>query len=70
MIRDAECLMLRWFLVVTAVCLPLLAHAQSQQQTETQYQAFQANTIWPRAKSAGVSRATFDKALKGKTLNW
>lgn len=62
--------MLRWFLVVTAVCLPLLAHAQSQQQTETQYQAFLANTIWPRAKSAGVSRATFDNALGGKTLNW
>ena len=62
--------MLRWFLIVTAVCLPLAALAQSQQQTEAQYQAFLAKTIWPKAKAAGVSRSTYDNALKGKTLNW
>ncbi|MEM8540451.1 MAG: lytic murein transglycosylase, partial [Pseudomonadota bacterium] len=62
--------MLRRILFAIAVCLPVTAFAQSQQKSETQYQAFLQNQIWPKAKAAGVSRATFDGALKGKTLNW
>ena len=62
--------MLRCILFAIALCVPLTACAQSQQKTEAQYQTFLQNKIWPKAKAAGVSRGTFDVALKGKTLNW
>jgi len=41
------------------------AHADLQGQYET----FLENTIWPKARSAGVSRATFDRAMGQKRLN-
>lgn len=62
--------MLRCILIAIVLCLPLPAFAQSQQQAEVQYQTFLQKKMWPRAKAAGVSRSTFDAALKGKTLNW
>lgn len=62
--------MVRCILIAIVLCLPLPAFAQSQQQAEVQYQTFLQKKMWPRAKAAGVSRSTFDAALKGKTLNW
>lgn len=62
--------MLRCILLIVIFVWPLAAFAQSQQQTEAQYQAFLQNKIWPKAKAAGVSRKTFDSALQGKSLNW
>jgi len=41
------------------------AHADLQGQYET----FLETTIWPKARSAGVSRATFDRAMGQKRLN-
>jgi lytic murein transglycosylase len=37
---------------------------------EAQFQAWLIADIWPEAKAAGVSRATFDKAFSGVTLDW
>ncbi|WP_349363699.1 MAG: lytic murein transglycosylase [Roseitalea porphyridii] len=41
------------------------AHADLQGQYET----FLETTIWPKARAAGVSRATFDRAMGQKRLN-
>lgn len=60
---------LRFLIVLMAVIFPATAHAQSA-KVEAQYQTFLNNTIWPKAKGAGVSRATFERVLGGKKLNW
>ena len=39
-------------------------------RVEAEFQAWLKSDIWPEAKAAGVSRATFDKALSGVTLDW
>ena len=39
-------------------------------RVEGAFQAWLTADIWPEAKAAGVSRATFDKALAGVTLDW
>ena len=39
-------------------------------RVEAQFQAWLTADIWPEAKAAGVSRATFDRALAGVTLDW
>nr|WP_245412362.1 lytic murein transglycosylase [Notoacmeibacter ruber] len=44
--------------------------AQDRQAVERQYQTWLQNDIWPAAKADGVSRATFDKAFRGVSLNW
>lgn len=44
---------------------PGSAHADLQGQ----YATFLETTIWPKARSAGVSRATFDRAMGQKRLN-
>ncbi|MEL6436320.1 MAG: lytic murein transglycosylase [Pseudomonadota bacterium] len=37
--------------------------------TNAEYRSFLEGTIWPMARKEGVSRATFDRALGGATLN-
>jgi lytic murein transglycosylase len=37
---------------------------------ETQFQQWITATVWPEAKDARVSRATFDRAFAGVTLDW
>lgn len=37
---------------------------------ERQFQKWLTAEIWPEAKAAGVSRATFDRAFAGTTLDW
>ncbi len=37
---------------------------------ETQFRTWLQETVWPRARAAGVSRATFDSAFAGVSLNW
>lgn len=44
--------------------------AASRAQTEAQFQKWLASDVWRAAKANGVSRGTFDSALKGITLNW
>ncbi len=46
------------------------AAAPDRAGVEAQFQAWLIADIWPEAKAAGVSRATFDKALYGVTLDW
>lgn len=65
------------FARIAATCLLLVAgiayaHAETPYRTrvEAQFRAWLISDIWPQAKSAGVSRATFDRALKGVTLDW
>lgn len=54
-------------LVIALTCLfPFAAHAAA---TDADYRSFLEGTIWPAARAEGVSRATFDAALGGKTLN-
>ncbi len=44
--------------------------APDRAAVEAQFQKWLVSDIWPDAKAAGVSRATFDKALAGVTLDW
>nr|WP_189503624.1 lytic murein transglycosylase [Tianweitania populi] len=58
-------------LVPTFIALILLsfssaAHAQS---VDAQFRTWLDQSLWPDAKAAGVSRATFDAAFKGVTPN-
>ncbi len=61
--------------IATAVLLLLAGiaaavAAANRSEVESQFQAWLVSDIWPEAKAAGVSRATFDKALAGVTLDW
>ncbi|WP_306152867.1 lytic murein transglycosylase [Roseovarius sp. MMSF_3281] len=49
---------------------PLPATAQNRAQVEAQFQNWLSQTLWPRAKAKGVSRATFNAAFDGIRLNW
>ncbi|MDQ2095525.1 lytic murein transglycosylase [Rhodalgimonas zhirmunskyi] len=60
-----------------ALCLTLLfatsgtvTVAQDKARIEQQFQGWLEQTIWPRARAKGVSRATFDAAFDGVRLNW
>ncbi len=46
------------------------AAAPDRARIEADFQAWLNSDIWPQAKAAGVSRATFDRALGGVTLDW
>ena len=50
--------------------IPAAHAAPSKAAVEQQFQAWLANDLWPEAKGAGVSRAAFDKAVAGLSLNW
>ncbi len=59
---------------ILATCLLLLASpalaAVDRPAVEGAFQAWLQSDIWPEAKAAGVSRATFDAATKGLTIDW
>ncbi|MDK3020192.1 lytic murein transglycosylase [Pseudodonghicola flavimaris] len=46
------------------------ALAQNRAGVERQFQSWLQRTVWPAARAEGVSRATFDRAFDGVTLNW
>jgi len=59
--------------IVTCIALaaaPLSAVAQDRPSVERQFQSWLQQTIYPRAARDGVSRATFDAATAGISLNW
>ena len=66
--------------VIQAVCwtallltISLLDHANAavdRRGLERDFSQWVANDIWPEAKAAGVSRQTFETALRGVTLDW
>lgn len=63
-----------WVRVMCGLCLALLAApayaAPSKAQVEQQYRSWLERDLWPEAKSAGISRAIFDQAFAGVTINW
>lgn len=46
------------------------AAAPGRSRVEAGFRAWLAADVWPEAKAAGISRATFDRALGGVTLDW
>ena len=57
-------MIIRWFAVLAIVLAPYLpARAQAPQQTFAEFVA----KLWPDAQDKGVTRATFDLALRGVT---
>ena len=58
-------------LFATMFASALTVHAAvDRKATERGFQAWLQKDIWPEARAAGVSRQTFDAALKGVTLDW
>lgn len=62
-------------MIRTLLCLLLLVtsgqvFAQDRGAIERQFQNWLKDTILPQARSAGVSRRTFNSAFSGVTLNW
>ncbi|MBU2358822.1 MAG: lytic murein transglycosylase [Alphaproteobacteria bacterium] len=56
-------------LILLLLC-PATAFAQTRAAVEGQFRTWLDQTVWPRASRQGVSRATFDTAFQGVTLNW
>lgn len=57
-------------LLAALAVLPAAAAALDRGAAERQFRVWLAETVWPRARAEGVSRATFDAALRGVELNW
>ncbi|RYH09231.1 lytic murein transglycosylase [Tropicimonas sp. IMCC6043] len=57
-------------LLATLGLLPATAPAQDRASVEAGFRNWLVQEIWPRAKAQGVSRATFDAAFDGVTLDW
>jgi len=57
-------------LLIALSLVPGAARALDRAAVERQFGAWLVQTVWPRARAAGVSRKTFDTALGGVTLNW
>ncbi|MBB4093652.1 lytic murein transglycosylase [Ochrobactrum pecoris] len=56
-------------LVAGLAISPAIA-APSKAQIESQYRTWLEKDLWPEAKAAGVSRAVFDQAFAGVSINW
>ena len=56
-------------LLALLLASPALA-AVDRPAVERDFQAWLQSDIWPEAKAAGVSRATFDAATRGLTIDW
>ncbi|MBP0484763.1 lytic murein transglycosylase [Sagittula salina] len=62
---------LRAILLAFLVCLHgLPIRAQDRAAVEHQFRGWLEQTIWPTARGKGVSRATFDSAFDGVSLDW
>lgn len=55
--------------VATAVPVPASA-AVDRNAIERQFQSWLVSNVWPEARAAGITRATFDRALGGVALDW
>lgn len=56
-------------LLASLAISPAIA-APSKAQIESQYRNWLEKDLWPEAKAAGVSRAVFDQAFAGVSINW
>ncbi len=63
-----------WRIVLSLACIGMLMRgaiaAPDHAAIERQFQAWLANDLWPEARAAGVSKATFDKAFERVALDW
>lgn len=59
-----------YHLFVCAILAPSLAASQDRSAITAEFRVWLEQRIWPRAQTAGVSRATFDAALKQVNLNF
>jgi lytic murein transglycosylase len=57
-------------LALSLVLLSLPVMAQDRPAVERQFRAWLDDTVWPRARAAGVSRATQEAAFEGVSLMW
>ena len=64
-----RCTKLAFALAVTLAVSPAVA-APTKAQVESQYRNWIEKDLWPEAKEAGVSRAVFDQAFAGVSINW
>lgn len=55
-------------LILSIMSLP--AMAQDRATVERQFRVWLEDTVWPRARAAGVARATHEAAFQGVTLMW
>ncbi len=62
--------LLKTLLICGLSLLPLPAFALDKAAVEKQFHGWIETEIWPQAKASGVSRANFDAAFAGVTLNW
>lgn len=61
----------RVILVLLSLCLLCTQSiAQNRASVERQFRAWLEQSVFPRARAEGVSRATFDAAFAGVKLNW
>ncbi len=58
------------FLLIVVGGVDAGAQTPYRTRVEAQFQAWLVSDIWPEAKTAGVSRATFERAFNGVTLDW
>lgn len=56
--------------MVALIGFALQALAVDKAATERAFQTFLTDDIWPEASAAGVSRSTFDQAMRGVKLDW
>lgn len=58
------------FALAIALGLSAPATAQDRVAIERQFHTWLDETVWPRARARGVTRATFDLSTAGLALNW
>ncbi|MDX1822441.1 MAG: lytic murein transglycosylase [Paracoccaceae bacterium] len=57
-------------LALLVMLSPLPAMAQDRAAVDRQFRTWLEDTVWPRARAAGVSRATHEAAFQGVSLMW
>jgi lytic murein transglycosylase len=57
-------------LALLVMLSPLPAMAQDRAAVDRQFRTWLDDTVWPRARTSGVSRATHEAAFQGITLMW
>ena len=62
--------LLKTLIVCGLSLLPLPALAANRAAVEQQFRGWLESDLWPQAQKSGVSRASFEAAFKGVSLNW
>mgnify|MGYP005842201479 CR=1 FL=1 len=57
-------------LILALLWAPMPAPAQDRASIEQQFRGWLEQVVWPRARTGGVTRPTFEAAFAGVRLNW